>query len=141
MSIKNQHSIRTLYLSNSILVKVFYLIQTCLVICLAIICRFNNPIVREGSFRILIYKVISTLNNKEQRDTPIFAINCYNYYYLFLITQLNYLTLTILISISNNYFRVDLVYYKASLIKVIKIYIYYIIFYLYILYQLELYTN
>ena len=39
-----------------------------------------------------------------------------------------------LINISNNYSGVDLAYYKAGLVKVIKIAIYYTIFRLYILY-------
>ena len=77
---------------------------------------------------------------KASEESPI-NINIDSYYSLFLITRLNYFILVILISIYNNYSRVNNIYYKASFIKVIDIYIYYTIFYLYILKKLELVSN
>jgi hypothetical protein len=118
-------------------VEVFYLFQTCLIIRSSIIRRFNNLIVREIGFGVLVRKVVDTLNYQKWRNTPTFAINTSNRCCLFLITWLYSLSSTTSIGTCNNHPRCNHAHHKASLIKVVEIAIQNAIFCLYILYQLE----
>jgi len=44
-------------------IKVFYLVKARLIVCLSIICRFNDLVKRETTFRVLIREVVNALND------------------------------------------------------------------------------
>ena len=115
-------------------VEVFQPFQTRLIICPTIIRRFNNPIVREVSFRVPVREVVDALNDEEWRDTPTFAIDRNNRYRPFSIAWLNCFTFATSIGTRNNHSRADYPHHKASLVEVVEIRIHYTIFCPHILY-------
>jgi hypothetical protein len=113
-------------------VKVFQLFQTCLIVCSAITCRFNNPVGWEAAVSVPVGKVVLALNHQEWRNTPALAINTGNRYSLFSIPWLNYLASATSIYTSNNYCRADYAHHKPSLIEVVEVVVQNTIFRLYI---------
>jgi hypothetical protein len=117
-----------------VFVEVFQPFQTSLIVCLSITRRFDNLIVREVGFGVLVRKVVNTLNDQKWRDIPTFAINAHNCCCLFPIAWLYSLGSATSIGMCNNYPRCDLTHHKAGLVEVVEIAVYYPIFRPHILY-------
>jgi hypothetical protein len=67
IAIKDQKTIGTIRSIDRIPIKVFYLLEACLVISLAIFRYCNSLIAREVAFLILTREIILARNNNERR--------------------------------------------------------------------------
>ena len=96
-------------------------VQARLVIGPSILGRFNYPVAWEGTVGVPINEVVGAFNHDERRDTLAVGINALDHGNLFAITRLDLLSLSGTIGTGYDYYRRDLAYHKASLVKVVDV--------------------
>jgi hypothetical protein len=103
------------------LIEVLEPLKTRLVICPAINCWFDHPVVWKAALSIPIRKVILPLNHQEWRDTPTFSIDTSNRCSPFSIAWLNCLASATSICASYNHRWGNYTHHKARLVEVVEI--------------------
>ena len=137
MPIKHQHAPCTLPPPPAVFVKVLEPFKACLIICPSVFCRFHDPVGRDVAVAIPRGEVVAALHTQKWgQDIAIYS-NTTNCYSLFSITRLNSFWFPYLIRLYNNHSWLNLAHHKASLIKVIGIFILDPIFSLHVIYKVK----
>ena len=132
--IKNKHSVWTFGSSSSMPIEVLKPFKACLIICPAIVCWFNYPVVWKAAVGVPVCKMILPLNHQKRRNTPAFTIDTGNSCCPLSIAWLNCFASATSIGTCNNHCWANHTYHKACFVKVVKIAIQNTIFCPHILY-------
>ena len=142
VAIKDQQLIAANSIILCMLIEYLYQLgQANFVSYLAIITNTNRPVIQYNPVLVLGSLVYYCLKDNQRQNYVSPYINSFNYYNLFLITQLYYPRSTSPISSSNNLYSCDNTYLVAGLIKILGIFIKNPILYFYILNTFKLALN
>ena len=141
MTIQNQQAIAANSLLICMPIKVLQLLYTKLIYCLAVLRDPNNLILQQILLFILGREVVLTLEDNKEWDSLACCVDALDNYSLLLITQLHYLQSSLILYYYNYYSYQYHAYYKASLVKVIGVFVLDTILSFSTLYKLKLASN